>query len=138
MDIFDHPGKLIAGFFIVVGLAVVGGMYGCPHYNVWQQGLRGKAELERAEQTRKVKVFEAQAALDSAKLQAQAEVERAKGVAEANKIVADGLKGNDEYLRYLWIDKVAASGTREVIYIPTEANMPILEARPRVPIEAAK
>jgi len=49
----------------------------------------------------------------------------------ANKIIADGLRGNDEYLRYLWIDKVAGSTNREIVYVPTEANLPILEARPR-------
>ena len=34
---------------------------------------------------------------------AQAEIERAKGVAEANRIIGDSLKGNESYLRYLWI-----------------------------------
>jgi hypothetical protein len=103
-------------------------MVGCPHYNVWQQGLAGQAELRRAEQNRQIAIQEARAKQESATLLAQAEVERAKGVASANKIIADGLKGNDEYLRYLWIDRLASSQHREVIYIPTEANLPILEA----------
>ena len=105
-----------------------GGMYGCARYNVWQQTLKGEGELKRAESNRRIKVYEAQAALESAKLAAQAEIERAKGVAEANRIVAEGLRGHDEYLRYLWIDKVAGSANREIVYVPTEANLPILEA----------
>jgi hypothetical protein len=105
-----------------------GGLYGCPVYMVWQQGMSGEAELKKAEQNRKVKVYEAEAMYESAKLQARAEVERAKGVAEANRIVADGLKGNDEYLRYLWIDKLAGQAEREIIYVPTEAGIPLLEA----------
>lgn len=117
----------VVGATVILG-GIAGGLYGCPKYAVWQQGMRGEAELKRAEQNRKVKVFEAQAELESAKLKAQAEVERAKGVAEANKIVADGLDGHDEYLRYLWIDKVAGSPNREIIYVPTEANVPILES----------
>lgn len=121
-------GFLITLIIVLVLGGIAGGMYGCPKYNTWQQGQRGQAELNRAEQNRKVKVFEAQAKLEAAKLEAQAEVERAKGVAEANEIVADGLKGNAEYLRYLWIDKIAGGAKHEIIYIPTEAGMPILEA----------
>lgn len=85
----------------------------------------------QAEADRRIKVLEAQAALDSAKLYRQAEVERARGVKEANDIIADGLKGHDEYLRYLWIEKVAGGAQREVIYVPTEASLPILEAGKR-------
>lgn len=113
-------------FFLVVVIAL--GMWGCPTYNVWQQGLVGQAELKRAEQNRQITIQEARAKREAATELAQAEIERAKGVAEANKIVADGLKGHDEYLRYLWIDKVAGGAQREVIYVPTEANLPILEA----------
>lgn len=108
--------------------SIVTGLYGCPKYRVWQQGLEGEAELKRAESNRKVKVYEAEARFESAKLDAKSEVERAKGVAEANKIVADGLRGHEEYLKYLWIDKVAGNSGREIVYVPTEANMPILEA----------
>lgn len=113
---------------------VIGGVcllaWGCPHYNVWQQGLAGEAELKRAEQNRKIAVNEAQAKMDAAKLLASAEVERAKGVHEANKIIGEGLKGHEEYLRYLWImslDHSAAKG-QTIVYVPTEANLPIMEA----------
>lgn len=127
--------KLIMRISMVVGAvtlaAIVLGMWGCPKYHVYEQEKAGEAEYQRAEQNRRVKVLEAQAKLESAKLEAEAEVERAKGIAGANKIIADGLKGNDEYLRYLWIDKVAGSTNREIVYVPTEANLPILEARQR-------
>lgn len=87
----------------------------------------GEAEYARAEQNRRIKVLEAQALKDSAKLQAEAEVERAKGVAEANKIIGDSLKDNEQYLRYLWINGLN-DGKNDVIYVPTEAGLPILEA----------
>lgn len=112
---------------LLIGFAITC-LYGCPKYHVWEQGLKGEAELARAEQNRKIKVQEAQAKLESSKLDAQAEVERAKGVAQANIIVADGLKGHDEYLRYLWIEKVAGNASKEIVYVPTEAGLPILEA----------
>ena len=105
------------------------GMWGCPRYNVWQQGLEGEAELARAQQNRKIKVQEAEAVMDSSKLLAQAEIERARGVAEANKIIGDSLKGNEAYLRYLWIHNInEADKGGQVIYVPTEAGLPILEA----------
>ena len=111
---------------LLAGIAA-GGLYGCPKYGVWQQGLKGEAELKRAEQTRQISIEEAKAKMESASLLAQAEVERAKGVAEANQIIGDSLKDNDSYLRYLWIQGLH-DGSSEVIYIPTEANLPILEA----------
>jgi regulator of protease activity HflC (stomatin/prohibitin superfamily) len=60
-----------------------------------------------------------------AKAEAQAEVERAKGVAEANRIIGESLKGNSEYLRYLQIDAIRNS-KGEKVYIPTEGGLPIL------------
>ena len=48
-------------------------------------------------------------------------------VEKANEIIGNSLKDNDAYLRYLWI-KGLHDGSSEVIYIPTEANLPILEA----------
>jgi regulator of protease activity HflC (stomatin/prohibitin superfamily) len=116
---------------LALGISVLS-MWGCPQYHVYEQEKAGEAEFKKAEQNRRVKVLEAQAKLDSAKLEAEAEIERAKGVAGANKIIADGLQGHEEYLRYLWIDKVAGGNvSREVVYVPTEANLPILEARSR-------
>jgi regulator of protease activity HflC (stomatin/prohibitin superfamily) len=117
----------IGGFLFLGGL-IYAGCAGYPRYQVWSAGKAGEAELKKAEQNRQIKVLEAQAELESSKLKAQSEVERAKGVAEANKIVADGLKGHDEYLRYLWIEKVAGNASKELVYVPTEAGLPILEA----------
>lgn len=124
----DPTVKVIVAGVVFLGCCVGGGMYGYPKYKVWQQGLEGEAELARAEQNRKIRIQEAEAELASSKLKAQSEVERAKGVAEANLIVADGLKGHDEYLRYLWIEKVAGNASKEIVYVPTEASLPILEA----------
>ena len=98
-----------------------------PIYKVWEQEQTGKAELARAEFNKQIIVEDAKAARDSASLLAEAEVERAKGVAEANEIIGESLKDNEAYLRYLWINGLQ-DGSSEVIYVPTEANLPILEA----------
>ena len=118
----------LAAFFVLI--VVMLGAGGCPRYKVWQQEMEGKAEFAKAEQNRRIKIEEAKANLESQKLNAQSEVERAKGVAEANKIVSDGLKGNEEYLRYLWIQGLQTN-EMQVLYIPTEAGLPILEAGKR-------
>lgn len=100
-----------------------------PKYAVWQQGLEGQAELAKADYSKQVAVQEAQAKKDSASLLADAEVLRAGGVAKANAIIGESLKNNEAYLRYLWITDVAGSNVdKSVVYVPTEANLPILEA----------
>lgn len=107
----------------VAGLA----MWGCPQYNVYHQHMEGKAELARAEYNRMIVVQEAEAKRQAAKNLAEAEVDRAKGVARANEIIGDSLKGNEDYLRYLWIDGIQHK-EHSIIYVPTEAGLPILEA----------
>lgn len=99
-------------------------------YNIYAQKKAGEAELARASMTRQIAIEEAKAKLESAKLLADSEVVRAKGVAEANKIIGDSLKGNEAYLRYLWIDGIKQD-QNQIIYVPTEAGLPILEAGKR-------
>jgi regulator of protease activity HflC (stomatin/prohibitin superfamily) len=117
-----------AGVAFVVVLS--GSLYGCPQYWVYQQRLEGEAELAKADYNRQVTVREAQAKFDSSTKLAEAEVERAKGVAAANKIIGDSLKDNAEYLRYLWVNNLENSKAT-VIYVPTESNLPLLEAGKR-------
>jgi regulator of protease activity HflC (stomatin/prohibitin superfamily) len=116
--------------FVVLFL-IGGGCWAYPQYSVYQQRMAGEAELKHAESERQVQIQDAHGKLESSKMLAQAEVERAKGVAEANKIIGESLKENDAYLRYLWINRLGENG-QDVIYIPTEAGLPILEAG-RVP-----
>lgn len=98
-----------------------------PVYGVWAQRLSGEAELARAEANRQIRVLEAKAEQEAAKALAEAEVTRAEGVARANKIIGDSLQNNEGYLRYLWIQGLQ-NNHMQVVYIPTEANLPILEA----------
>jgi regulator of protease activity HflC (stomatin/prohibitin superfamily) len=123
-------GSVVVDVSIVTVLFGILLMAGCPQYNVWQQGLAGQAELKRAEANRKIAVQEAEAKKESAHLLAEAEIIRAGGVAQANKIIGDSLKGNEAYLRYLWVETLSKD-QKQIIYIPTEAGMPILEAGKR-------
>ena len=120
---------LLAACAVLAGM-VGGAFWAWPQYRVYSQGMSGQAVLKEAEFSRKVAVEEANAKLEAAKSLAAAEVERAKGVAEANRIIGESLKGNESYLRYLWIQGLQ-DGSSEVIYVPTEAGLPILEAGAR-------
>jgi regulator of protease activity HflC (stomatin/prohibitin superfamily) len=121
----------VVSIVTLITLLIVGvislGMIGCPKYEVYSQRLAGEAVLAHAQSSREVAVAEAKAKMESATLLAQAEVERAKGVAQANKIIGESLKNNEEYLRYLFVNNLENT-KNQVIYIPTEANLPILEA----------
>jgi regulator of protease activity HflC (stomatin/prohibitin superfamily) len=131
-DDYTIGGILIVALMILSCLGIiVGAIWGlCAGgrvYEVWAQGKEGEAELARAESNRQIKTLEAKAAMESSKHLADAEIIRARGVAEANRIIGDSLHGNEGYLRYLWITGLE-NKNKEVIYVPTEANLPILEA----------
>ena len=124
---------LIAFLTFSVAFLVTSAIGGCmafgPRYTVYQQRMEGEAELAKAQYSKQVLVQEAEAKKQSAQSYAEAEVIRAAGVARANKIIGDSLKDNESYLRYLWINKLGdAEGKGQVIYVPTEAGLPILEA----------
>lgn len=105
-----------------------------PPYKVYEQRMDGEAELAKATYSKQVLVQEAEAKKASAQLYADAEVIRAKGVAAANKIVADGLGGPEGYLKYLQIQAMQDT-KNQVIYVPTEAGLPVLEASRKPVVE---
>lgn len=121
-------GTLLTFFAVIILLSL--GLWGYPQWNVYQSRLSGEAQLAEAESNRKIAIAEAEAKKESAEALAEAEIIRAKGVAEANKIIGDSLKQNEGYLRYLYIQSLSDADNKgnQVIYIPTEAGLPILEA----------
>ena len=114
----------IIGVSFVLSLFIINAVVG-PIYNVWAQSLQGKAELQKAEYTRQVAVLEAQAKKDSAQQLADAEVIRAQGVAKANSIIGDSLKGNPAYLQYLWITQGEEKTDRTVYMVPSNGAAPV-------------
>jgi hypothetical protein len=121
-------------FVVVVMLGVVVGlMFGVPKYNVWRTKIAiesaqnlGKAEMARAEQNRMIQIEEAKANLESQKLNSLAEIERAKGMAQAIEI--ENGKLTTKYIQYLWVRNIDKMDGDKV-YIATEAGLPILEAQ---------
>lgn len=121
----------ISTFVLIAVVALVAvPMVGCPKYNVYSQRMEGEATLAHAQASKEVAVATAKAKYEAADFEAKADIRRAEGAAQANKIIGDSLKNNEAYLRYLWIqnlENAEGKGT-QVIYVPTEAGLPILEA----------
>ena len=119
--------------FVALTLITLGIMIGVPKYNVWRSEIaietaenNGKAEMAQAEQNRMILIEEAKANLEAQKLNSKAEVERAKGMAEAIEI--ENGKLTSKYIQYLWVRNIDKMDGAK-IYIPTEANLPVLEAK---------
>ena len=104
-------------FIILIGLFLVG----WPHYKVWKQGMDGQAALVEAEQSKMIQVQVAKAELESAKLRA-----------EAIKLVGQAAKDYPEYRKQEFIgafgEALRDGRIQQIIYVPTEANIPIVEA----------
>ncbi len=98
-----------------------------PTYGVWHAEQAGRAQLAEADYSKQVLVQTAKAKQDAAIFEAQAEINRAEGVAKANVIIGKSLKDNDAYLHYLWIHTLEDTKD-QIIYVPTETNFPLMEA----------
>jgi hypothetical protein len=117
---------IIFGIVATIILVAVVLMFSIPKYKVWTSELEGRAEFVRAEQNRQIKIEEAKANLEAEKLNAQAEVERARGAAAAIEI--ENGKLTETYIRYLWVRQQNDLNDKTIIYIPTEGGLPILES----------
>ncbi len=107
---------LAIAFFVLIWL------FAWPQYRVWQQGMEGKAALMRAEQEKQIEIEQAKAEVESARLRA-----------EAIQIVGKASQDFPEYRTQEFIGAFAEAmkngQIQKIIYVPTEANIPIIEAR---------
>jgi predicted aminopeptidase len=129
---FDEYGRATGRLFFMIGAVILVIAFlllaGCPAYNVYSQEMSGKAKLAEAQSSRQVATLEARARMESAKHLADAEVTRATGAAQANKILQNSLGGPDGYLRYLQIQSYQDTNAK-LMYVPTEGGLPITESR---------
>lgn len=127
--------KIIIPGFIIGLLIILGLMYGLPIYNVWQQEMVGKAEMAKAEQNRRILVEEAKAKLEAEKLNAAAEIERAKGMAEAMRLENGTLSTTyNQYLFIRTLEKLADKGSLpQIIYVPSQGLTPVMDIGKTIP-----
>lgn len=115
-------GWTICGSLFIVALL----MAGCPQYRVFTEQKKGEAQLAHARASKEVQVAEAKAKMESAMYEAMADTTRAHGVARSNQIIGQSLNQNEAYLRWLWVNSLDKNPN--VMYIATEAGLPITEA----------
>ncbi len=115
---------LVIGAVAIVIILIAAAMALYPKYRVYSQELRGQAALAEARSSKQVQVEQARGELESSKLRA-----------EAIKIIG---KAAQEYPEYRNQEFIGAFGEalregqiEQIIYVPTEANIPILEAGKR-------
>lgn len=96
-------------------------LWGAPTYNVWQQEMAGKAVLAEASQSRQVQIEQAKAELESSKIRAQ-----------AIEVIGAAAKAYPEYRQQEYMaamgEALNSGDIEQMIYIPTEANIPVTEA----------
>jgi len=117
--------------FLLIVIVIGSLFWAFPKYNVWRKSMSGQAQLREQEYAKQILVEQAKAELESATLYAEAEVERAKGVAESMEIIKAGLENNPNYLQYLAIQaqvKMADSPNHTTVYIPVGQNgLPLIK-----------
>jgi hypothetical protein len=118
--------NLILPTIIILAILVIW-LWGFPRYRVWFAHQKGLADLARAQNEQQIQGAHANGRLKAADLNKAAAIIEAEAVAKQIEIIGDNLKQHDLYLRWQWI-KMMEERKGETIYVPTEANLPILEA----------
>lgn len=123
----NTPATVTITVGIAAAIAFV--LWGLPQLGVYNRTLAGKAALMEAESTRQVRVLEAKAKEEAARLEARAEVTKAEGSAQAIAALKKELGSSDAYLRWLYIQGLQEqgnqSGEKTVVYIPTDGLVPL-------------
>ena len=124
--------KIVAGVTLFLILLIGGCMAVKPQYNLYKANTEKQSVIREQEAQSKAAEFRAISEVTQAEAKAEAEVIRAKGIAEANRIIAESI--TPEYVNYLYVRALEAT-QNQVIYVPTEAGLPVLEANRLEPEE---
>jgi regulator of protease activity HflC (stomatin/prohibitin superfamily) len=117
----------VAGGVVAVMLFWI--LWGYPRWRVWAAHQAGLADLQKAKNEQQIQIAMAQSRLDAAHLNKQAAIIEAEAVSEQIKTIGKELSSHGLYLRWQWIRMMENMETdATVIYVPTEANLPVLEA----------
>jgi hypothetical protein len=103
-------------------------LYGLPVWRVWAMHKEGQADLAQAQIEQQIQVAKAKGRLDAAELNKKAAIIEADAISEQIKRIGINLTQHDLYLKWQWIKMMEERPKNSVIYVPTEAGLPILEA----------
>lgn len=120
---------MITTLIVLAVLAViVWSLWLHPIWKVWASQKSGEADLQQAHKEQQIQVAKAQGRLDAAKINMNAAVIEAQAVSAQIKEIGAQLTEHDLYLKWQWIKMMEEKPNGSVIYVPTEAGLPILEA----------
>jgi len=117
--------------FLGIGAVFVWFVFFYPKWNVWASHLSGEAEYQQSIKEQKIQISKAQARKDAALLNKEAAIIEAEAVAAQIEKIGKQLTEHDLYLKWQWIKMMEERPDSSVIYVPTEAGLPILEAGKR-------
>ena len=121
---------------LLVVVLIVWALFGMPMWRVWAQRKQGEADLQQAHKEQQIQVSKAQGRLDAATINKQAAIIEAEAVAAQIETIGQTLTKHDLYLKWQWIKMMEERPESSVIYVPTEANLPILEAGKRKDLQS--
>ena len=96
-----------------------------PQLNLYRANTEKQAVITEQRAQSEAAEFAAISAVTQAEAKAEAMIIEAKALAESQAIIAETL--TPEYVQYLYVQAIK-DNPNQVIYIPTEAGMPVLEA----------
>jgi regulator of protease activity HflC (stomatin/prohibitin superfamily) len=117
--------KITAGLVVGIFLLTLVSKAVGPQLNLYRANTEKQAVIAEQKAQSEAAEFAARSAVTQAEAKAQAMIIEAKALAESQDIIAKTL--TPEYIRYLYI-KAIENNPNQVIYVPTEAGMPILES----------
>jgi hypothetical protein len=123
--------SLIVWGVLGVAALIAWSLFGLPTWRVWAQRKQGEADLQQAHKEQQIQVSKAQGRLDAASINKQAAIIEAEAVSAQIEKIGQTLTKHDLYLKWQWIKMMEERPESSVIYVPTEANLPILEAGKR-------
>jgi hypothetical protein len=117
--------KITAGVIVGLILLIWGWKYVTPKYNLYRANTEKQAIIKETQARADAARYEAERQVEIARARAEADVIRADGVAEANRLIASSL--TPEYVRWYFVDRLDDING-QIIYVPTEAGVPLPEA----------
>jgi hypothetical protein len=123
-------GGLIAAFVVLFFLF----SWATPKFNLYRSNTEKQSVIKEQEAISEAAVFAAQKRVTVAEAEAKARIIEADAIAESQRIISETL--TPEYLRWRYYE-VLATTQNQIVYVPTEAGLPILEASRQRPTPVA-
>ena len=115
-------GGLLIAFVVFGGIGACA--YGVPQYNLYKAETMKREKIAEAKANSDSAEYEAERAVEIAQAQAEADIIRAEGIAEANRLISESL--TDEYNQWHAVEQLNPNAT--TVYVPSDGPLPLPEA----------